>query len=48
MELEMRIGEIYALKREDVPDYIYKNYLYAVKILKELGFDGETYWCFDD
>ncbi len=40
--------EIYALKREDVPDYIYKNYLYAVKILKELGFDGETYWCFDD
>lgn len=40
--------EIYAPKREDVPDYIYENYLYAVKIFKELGFDGETYWCFDD
>ncbi len=40
--------EIYKPNREDVPDDIYENYLFAVKIFKELGFDGKIYCGFDD
>ena len=40
--------DVYIPDRQDVPDNIYENYLYAVKILKELGFDGETYDGFED
>ena len=40
--------DVYVPDRKDVPDTIYDNYLFAVKILKELGFDGETYDGFED
>lgn len=32
--------DIYLPSREDIPDYIYENYLYALEILKKLDYDS--------